>query len=537
MDKEPTEEKIGFSDSEFEDIAGAPEVSEPTPQGPETPEPVSQEQELEPQEPSESVPQESQESAPQAEAVTTFPSDPVEQMERAADIAEQDAEDIRHLKKVAENKHPVVATPAEESQSSQPVDVRQDFIDQMHQPKSKSKIGTGKKAAIAILVVIILGLAGFFTWWFAYYSQPKVALAGALKQLVVADDVNVGMILKTTGEDLGGETTNSEIILTSNFHNLTESSHFLAINNVAEDTNSGDTDEASGSGLTAEARMLDDGTVYVKLDNLDAFETKYNANGENTETNETAATMDNINGKWYQLNIEDILQFLGVDQATAQPIADFYHCSIAVAGQDYSRDLIELYKQHPFLMAERSEEKAFTNGATAYNLSVDYEALADFLNALPNLGAMESFYVCYNTMAESLGNDEISAESFTEYNAEDLEIALSSNYDLQIEISNFRHELVRISARNNDGDTQQGLTADFAYQYEEITVPDEYWTAEDLVAVMQDYITMLFAQMSTVNTYDDPDIDEGEDENDWYDDDGWYLGEDLYDDEDDEDEE
>lgn len=530
MDKEPTEEKIGFSDSEFEDIAGTPEVlepilAEPAPQELESSEPTSQEPES--QEPSESV--------PRAEAVTTSSSDPVEQMERAADIAEQDAEDIRHLKKVAENKHPVVATPAEESQPSQPVDVRQDFIDQMHQPKSKSKIGAGKKAVIAILVVIVLGVAGFFTWWFAYYSQPNVALAGALKRLVTADDVNVGMILKTTGEDFSGETTNSEIILTSNFHNLTESSHFLAINNAAENMGDENTDEASGSGLAAEARMLDDGTAYVKLDNLDTFETEYSTNSENTETNETAATIDNINGKWYQLNIEDILQFLGADQSTAQPIADFYHCSIAVAGQDYSRDLIELYKQHPFLTAKKSKEKAFTSGATAYNLSVDYEALADFLNALPNLGAMESFYVCYNTMAESLGNDEISAESFTEYNAEDLEAALSSNHDLQIEISNFKHELVRISARNNDGDTQQELTADFAYQHEEIIAPDEYWTAEDLVAVMQDYITVLFAQMSTVDTYDDLDIDE--DENEWYDDEGWYLGEDLYNDEDDEDEE
>lgn len=280
--------------------------------------------------------------------------------------------------------------------------------------------------------------------------------------------------------------------------------------------------------------MLGDGTVYVKLDNLDTFEAEYSANGENIETNE-AATAGDINGKWYQLNIEDILQFLGVDQATAQPIADFYHCSIAVAGQDYSKDLINLYKQHPFLTAKKSKEKAFTSGATAYNLNVDYEALADFLNALPNLGAMESFYVCYNTMAESLDNDEILAESFTEYNAEDLEAALSSDHNLQIEISNLKHELVRIVARNNDGDTQQELTADFAYQYEEITAPDEYWTAEDLVAVMQDYITMLFVQMSTVDAYDDPDMNE--DENEWYDDEGWYLGEDLYNDEDDEDEE
>jgi len=460
--------------------------------------------------------------------------DPVEQMERMADIAESDAKEIQHLKKVAENDHPGLVVPAEqEPQSDQLVDVRQDFIEQMHQPKSRSKVGTGKKAAIAILVVIVVGVAGFFIWWFAYYSQPNVVLADALKKLVTADSVNTGAILETTTEGLDGELMTREILLTSEFHGLTESSHFLAVNgantsedieNTEDEENDGGTSEATGLGLTAEIRMLSSGTLYAKLSNLDALAVEY----DDTEASISEIT-EEIDGKWYQINAEDVLQFLGIGQAEMQPIIDFYHCSMSVAGQDYSKDLIALYQDYPFLSIEKSENEAFTSGATAYDLSINYEELANFLNALPNLGAMESIYVCYNTMAESLDIDEISAEDLAEVSAEELEEIFPADNLLQLEISNFGHELVRFSTNKSDGGIQQNFSIDFSYNYQEIAAPDEYWSAEDLVTVLQDYTSIFLEQMSTVDSAGES-IDDSQDEseNEWYDDDGWYLGEDLY---------
>lgn len=476
-----------------------------------------------------------------------FVTDPLAQMEREAEIAESDAKDIVRLQKIAENGHPIT-TPTEETQPVQPVDVRQDFIDQMHAPKPQPKGNTGKKIAITALVVLAVGLAGFFVWWFAYYSQPKKVLADALGNLVSADSVNIGANITTMGEDYSGVDTSTNFVMNSQIHGLTEFSSHLGfgldrmatITNEDED-NKGYDEPVGSTGVIADLVMPGSGTLYVKLEGLDALEIEYDAEDEDSQdvALDASATFDEINGKWYQLSIEEVLEFLGIDQDTARPVADFYHCAVAVAGQDYSRELKELYRAFPFLDATKSETESSTTGTTVYDLMVDYDALADFVNALPTLGMMESFYVCYNTMADSLRLNELSAESFDEVSADELaEIFSASSYVLQAEITNFGHELVRLSGYGSENPDEYSMVMDFDYTYQELSAPEEYWTGEDLVEVMKDYSTVFLNQVtiSGPNEVDDDDEDNTEEieENEWYNDDGWYLGEDLYEDEDEE---
>lgn len=73
-----------------------------------------------------------------------FVTDPLARIEREAEIAESDAKDIARLQKIAENGHPIT-TPTEETQPVQPVDVRQDFIDQMHAPNRSQKAILARK--------------------------------------------------------------------------------------------------------------------------------------------------------------------------------------------------------------------------------------------------------------------------------------------------------------------------------------------------------------------------------------------------------
>ena len=531
MDKEPTDNTINYGNGEFEDIAGTPmiESSEtqtvPMGTGANVPEAEAMTDDA--------LEQKTADSAAMEEGLSNTPApdeltpiepvvvDPMEKAERAADIAESDAKELNHLKKVVESDKPLVTT-HDEQLEAKPVDVRQDFIDQMYAPKKSHKMGLGKKLAIIIVAVIVLGAAGFFTWWFAYYSQPSVVLADALGKFISADSINSGAILKTTD----GDESAGEILLTSEVHGLTESSHFLVVNSAEE------SDDETNAGLSAEAIMLDDGGLFVKVNGAEML-----AVGNGTATG--TEVLDEIDGKWYQLGIEDILQFFGLDDETVRPITDFYNCSVAVAGQDYSKEITALYKSHPFLTAEKSIADAFTRGATVYDISIDYVALADFLNNLPNLGMAESFYVCYNTMAESLGNEQISAESFAEISAEDLADFFPEDYLLQFEIRNFGHELARVVALWSDGDIQQQLSIDLDYTYQEIELPESYWTPEDLITAAQEYSTAMFEQITIAEPEADneEDVEDEDNEwNNWYDDDGWYLGEDLYEDEEEDDE-
>lgn len=481
----------------------------------------------------------------QGEVVSeSFMSDPVSQMEREAEIAESDAKDIARLHKIAESGRSLPVAPDEsKSESDQPVDVRQDFIDQMHAPKPKPKSNAGKKIAIVTLAVLAVSLVGFFVWWFAYYNQPKKVLADALGGLVSADSVNIDANIATMREDHNGTNTLTNLAFNGQIHGLTEFSGHLGaslgqatIDDEDEEDEEYYDESASGTGMVADLVMLDNGTIYAKLDGLGALEIEYDPEEEDDKNAalDSSITFDKINGKWYQLGVEEVLEFWGLDQDTARPVADFYHCTVAVAGQDYSRELKELYQNFPFLDATKSKAESSTAGTTVYDLAIDYEALANFINALPNLGIMESFYVCYNTMADSLKLNQLSSESFDEVSADELaEIFSETSYTLQAEISNFGHELVRFSAYESDNPDEYSMVMDFDYTYQELSAPEEYWTAEDLVEVMKDYSTVFLNQITSDGINRDNTDDEIE-ENQWYDDSGWYLGEDLYEDEDEE---
>lgn len=470
-------------------------------------------------------------------------SDPVAQMELAADAAESDAKDIAHIRKVAQNneRHTVLVAddiPA----STQPIDVRQDFIDQMHNPKTNHGKGltTGKKVAIGVVTVLLLAIVGFFTWWFAYYSRPNVVMADAIKHLASSPSVNTS-VTTTNTYNYGDSQDTTTVTSTSQMHGLTEfSTHFEFDMSELDDMQDMDDDEMTDEEAEGEARisadvmMLGDGLLFAKIDGLDTMPIEYSVDDE--LMSEAVKILEGVNGKWYQIDIKEILDLLGVEEGTAKPIEDFYHCAISVAGQDYSKDLKAVYEQNPFLTATKSDVKPTASGITVYDISIDYDVLAGFLNMLPNLGAAESFYVCYNTMAESLGIDTISAGDFGTVKAEDLKEGFPADYSLRAEITNFGHELVRLVVQASSDSRALGMAVDFDYTYREISAPSEYWTVEDFVTAVKE----LWVILEKANNYDysagglpvngtdvldDPNDD---DDNEWYDDDDWYYEDDEF---------
>ena len=148
-----------------------------------------------------------------------------DQIEAAATAAENNAKEEKALKRAFEPGRSAVETHTE-LEDSRPVDVRQEFLDQIHNPKPKSKLGAGKKIAITLAVVLVLGIAGLSTWWFAYYSQPDIVLADALHKFIQSDSVSYGAILETRVDNDGENVTNT-MFLNGQVNGLTEFSQYL----------------------------------------------------------------------------------------------------------------------------------------------------------------------------------------------------------------------------------------------------------------------------------------------------------------------
>ncbi len=463
--------------------------------------------------------------------------DPLKQMETAASAAENDTNDIERARKIAQNneRHHVTATADNTPGSAQPVDVRQDFIDQMHNPKAGrggKGLTTGKKIAIGVAVALLLIATGSLVWWFAYYSRPDVVVADAMGHLISAPSVNTNMVT-TNVYKYGDIQEPSTVTASTQRHGLTEFLTHLEFDasGLSDAMDISDQDDEStesenseeGVGLSADVMMLGGGFLFAKLDGLSTLPIEYT--DDNEVITEAVGILEGIDGKWYQISIEEVLDLLGMEEETAKPIEDFYHCSIAVAGQDYSEELKAAYEQNPFLTATKSDAKPTMSGTKVYDININYDILANFLNTLPQLGMAESFYVCYNTMAESLGIDAISAGDFGAVNPEDLKGSMS--HSLQAEIANFGHELVRFIMQTSDDDQSTEMVIDFDYAYRELAAPSEYWTAEDLVMAIKE---LWVALVGGVDTYPDTDDVSGEEfddseDDDWYDDDDWYYEE------------
>lgn len=463
------------------------------------------------------------EMAPGPETPESPAVDATEQMQNAVDAAEDHAKAVKELESAYAE--PAAPTP-DAAQPSQPVDVRQDFINQMNAPKPKKDTKIGQKVAILVAVILLLGIGGFFTWWFAYYNRPEIVVADAVNKIITSGDINTFTTV-TPNKSMQNSGIES-ITISGQAHGLTEFSQRVDVS--LGDPRDGEEEKTS---LSAETMMLGDGILYFKLDGLDNFSTEYSDDLDD-DTLELAVSssslLDEINGKWYQIDIDEVMQFFGVEKSTSQPIVDFYNCTMSVASQDYSEELKALYRGSPFLKVEKSEAPSAYAGTTVYDLGVDYEKLADFLNALPHLSMAESFYVCYNTMAESLGMSEISAENASEVDAEEVEKTFSNDQKVQVEIRNFGHELVRLSVLSDEEDDPSSVIVDFDYSHQELSAPESYWTAEDLVTTIQEYF-MLFEQNITIDDgghdydfeydYDDEDYDDNE----WFDDEDWYFDE------------
>lgn len=375
---------------------------------------------------------------------------------------------------------------------------RDEFIAQMHHKStSGKKFGAGKIVAIIVAVLLVLGLGGFFTWWFAYYSNPKVVVADAVAKLLAADNVKTeGAVAVSQG---GSEDpTNQFSVLFDNVKSGTTSRLDATIALRGNDD--------SNLAITTRAVSIGDGTFYVRIDDLQNVFDESLQNGSASEDEAAVAVVGDflgeIDGEWWQVNIEEILKLApDYNPETAQPYIDLYNCAFGTLMQDHSEELKTLYEQNPFLVASRATDQTAQNrGNSVYVITIDYDLLASFINGLTSGEIANSLVVCYNDAARTNGGtEEISTEDIPEISADDLRSTFSEDFSFYAEISNFGHEMKRIfGEKEQEGTT---ISAEFSFDYAgaAVEIPQEYRNLSELKERIEE---LNFEMFSSSEYYD-----------------------------------
>ena len=358
-------------------------------------------------------------------------------------------------------------------------------------------------ALCLVLALVLLSAGGIAIWYFGFHHQPEQAVLDAFDQLGRAD----GIALQGDAE-VSSLTDPAQTIATLDFVAAPEAPGMLSADLTFFPTASPDGTASTAPNLQLQLNTVTDdaGVTYLQLGGL----TELLANVPTTELSPEEltllenyrATLETIDNEWWQISVTDLIDSLELEPTASQAFHEFYGCLWDLAQTNYRALFAALYQQHPFLqISERTTESetslTATAGSTVYVATIDFDQLAAFLNQIPTTDAAEAYFACYNNIS---GLEEaLDATDFNELTADELRESLPGNLTVELEISNWSHQLRQFSLNWQPNDQLQvAVTARVAYQSAIVTIPDAYRPLTDLVDELSEFIVV------TISPSNDP---------------------------------
>lgn len=304
--------------------------------------------------------------------------------------------------------------------------------------------GKGFIVALVVLGVASLALLGCVLWFFLIYSQPTTVVKDALAKLLTADRVVSVAESRLTGD--GFEINNTSGLSFGKSEGLYAKAELkISGTSLGPDTTlTGTLQFSAPEHSRVYANVTGLTSAYDWYANTILTDAGYDAMGYTVEDLEAMVPFlsimhgiaDEAEGTWWGLT--------GEEAEPVQQAINFYKCTVGSLTSEASvNNFIASYDQHPFLTGEKYNDSTI-NSSDAYKVTVDEQALADFLNAVYS----ETIYPNLNTCLATSGLDSadlalsVTDEDFTleEVQAWQLNEALA-HYTFIID--GFSHQLVR----------------------------------------------------------------------------------------------
>lgn len=395
-------------------------------------------------------------------------------------------------------------------------------------PKKKHKgfiIG-----AIIAFVVLILAAVGTAVWYFVYYNNPDKVAYDAISNFLSAKNVTVD------GEMSGVMTMNGQ-----------KSKMTMKIDSASAGAAGQSTLTASWGALDANGVsmgnepsnfkvgnvVLSDGVLYFRTDGLDDLVNEVvesmNLDAHLYDYSEiydlVMGIVDEIDGEWWRISVPDIIDAIIDDAQEAKRAKEFYTCVVNVANSDVRGEVTKLYQNNQFVKVEQTKGDNIKAGNSLYNVSFDYDQMAAFVNAVNQGDTAGALRNCYDRY-EDEGMTAKTTGSREDVTAADLQEAFDDTLAVQLEISNWGHQLTSIRIQEVDDKNNSGQL-NFNYDEVVINAPEEYRSITDLVDKIMTRVTEAFESWFGDFGYGyDEDYDFDLDE-DWLDDVDWSFDDDY----------
>lgn len=346
-----------------------------------------------------------------------------------------------------------------------------------HNSKNSSHIGM---ILGIIAVVIILGIIGVAIWFFGFYSNPDKVAYDAVENLLIAPNVitSGSVVIETDMDDsslkrLSLELENSSRILPSS------STARLSL----EFTNDLDID------LQVSTVFMRDGVIYIQFSDLVESIEKLKLDQDTKDALSLYLdTIEVIDNEWWQISIPDIIDSLELESMQSNSIKEVYSCVVEAMDSDISGEMARFYGANKFLQIEQVNKDAISNyqGSSwdnnLYQISINKQKYADFVNQIPETDTVQDFFDCYNDVMRKYGGDDaeqIDLSDIDEISADDVE--WPEDFILYAEISRFNHRLNRVFGEKTEDQIKMSVSLALDYQEVEVSAPSSYRPLTDLI--------------------------------------------------------
>lgn len=331
-----------------------------------------------------------------------------------------------------------------------------------------------------IAVVIILGIIGVAVWFFGFYSNPDKVAYDAVENLLIAPNVitSGSVVIETDMDDSPLKRLSLE---------LENSSRTLPSSSTArlslEFTNDLDID------LQVSTVFMRDGVIYIQFSNLVESIEKLKLDQDTKDALSLYLdTIEVIDNEWWQISIPDIIDSLELESMQSNSIKEVYSCVVEAMDSDISGEMARFYGANKFLQIEQVNKDAISNyqGSSwdnnLYQISINKQKYADFVNQIPETDTVQDFFDCYNDVMRKYGGDDaeqIDLSDIDEISADDVE--WSEDFILYAEISRFNHRLNRIFGEKTEDQIKMSVSLALDYQEVEVSAPSSYRPLTDLI--------------------------------------------------------
>lgn len=384
------------------------------------------------------------------------------------------------------------------------------------------KIPREKKGRIGLIIGIIIGLlvligGGIAIWFFAWYNNPEQVAYDAMMHFFQAENVGfeggltfffddkgqpIGVPDPSDGEYYYSETSPIKSVIIS-FDNASSTLPNAASAKITFLFNPEVVTGNPRVNIAIQNVFLRNGDLYLQISGLvDSIKTIEVDEDERKAMEIYLNMIELIDNEWWRISIPELLEEMQVPSEQADTLTSAYRCVIDAISQNNSDELAQIYKQHRFVkvtptkqLGTESEYAELAAGHKAYELSLDKEELAEYLNRVMETERTTEIYGCINQALTAYGSDhQFSVDDVPEISASDIE--WSDQNKIYLEISQFGHQLRSATPYFYDDDGNYIGSGTILFKYDPVTVtaPDNYRPITDLFTELADFVGQMIME-------------------------------------------